>query len=118
MPTNVRFVELRHTIFALAASVLLVATGQAETAQKNWDDKCASCHGANGDGKTKQGVKLHIKDYTESKVQADFTDSGLLKNLLLGIAKENGVERMPGFKDKLTVAEAKDLIALIRTFKK
>ena len=102
---------------ALLLLILIPAVEFAATAQQNWDEHCASCHGADGSGKTKTGVKRHIKDYTDSKVQVTFTDSGLLKNLLLGIQDEGNSERMPAFKDKMTVAEAKELIALIRSFK-
>ena len=102
---------------ALLLSILIPAAGFAATAQQNWDEHCASCHGADGSGKTKTGVKRHIKDYTDPKVQDSFTDSGLLKNLLLGIQDDGNSERMPAYKDKITTVEAKELIALIRSFK-
>lgn len=88
------------------------------SANENWENLCAKCHGANGDGKTKEGRAARIKDYTDPKVQAGFSDSGLLKNLLLGIDTDDGKNRMPAYKEKLTAAEAKELIALIRSFKK
>ena len=102
----------------LLVATLLPVWGQAAAVQQNWDEHCASCHGATGDGKTKTGTKLHIKDYTSPKVQAEFSDTGLLKNILLGIDGENDAHRMPAFKDKLTPAEAKELVTLIRSFKK
>ena len=90
----------------------------AFSAQQTWDEACAKCHGSTGDGKTKEASKRHIKDYTDPKVQEAFSDVGLLKNLLLGIRNESGEERMPSYKDKMTVPEAKELIVLIRSFKK
>lgn len=97
--------------------VLLPSVGMASSAQQNWDEQCAQCHGADGSGKTKTGVKRHIKDYTDPKIQELFSDSGLLKNLLLGIRDEGNADRMPAYKEKMTVAEAKELIALIRSFR-
>lgn len=105
-----------HLRWAIPA-LLLPFAGFSATSQDHWNSLCAQCHGATGNGKTKQGLKLRIKDYTDPKVQAEFTDTGLLKNLLLGVSTEAGVERMPSYKDKLSVAEAKDLIVLIRSFK-
>lgn len=90
----------------------------AATSREIWDEQCAKCHGANGDGKTKTAKKLGIKDYTNPKVQSEFSDVGLLKNLMLGVAGENDAERMPAYKEKMTVAEAKELIAMIRSFRK
>jgi len=90
----------------------------ASTPQQVWADLCVGCHGADGDGKTKEGIKLRIKDYTDPAVQAAFTDSGLLKNLLLGVGAKVDGDRMPSYKDKITIAEARDLVAFIRTLKK
>ena len=103
---------------SLVLLILLPAWGHAATPQENWAEHCASCHGANGDGRTKEGLKLRTKDYTDPKVQEEFSDIGLLKNLMLGVGGEGNKERMPRFSAKLTPAEAKELIALIRSFKR
>jgi mono/diheme cytochrome c family protein len=103
---------------ALGLAVFLPLAAVAGTPRQIWEDQCMGCHGANGDGKTKEGMKLRIKDYTDPDVQAAFTDSGLLRNLLLGVGAKVDGDRMPSFKDKLTIAEAKDLVAFIRTLKK
>lgn len=98
--------------------VLVPGAAYAAPVRENWDNLCAKCHGPNGEGNTKEGAKRTIKDYTNPKVQSEFTDAGLLKNLMLGIKSSSEEERMPSYKDKLTVAEAKELVALIRSFKK
>jgi len=105
---------------AVILSLMLATASRAEvfSARQSWDELCAKCHGANGEGKTKIGIKMRIKDYTAAKVQAEFTDVGLLKDLLLGVSGDKEAERMPAYKDKMTVAEAKELVALIRSFKK
>ena len=90
----------------------------ASSPKQIWDEQCAGCHGPDGSGNTKEGKKLHIKDYTDSKIQADFSENGLLKDLLLGVAADDGKPRMPAFKDKIAIADARELLALIRSFKK
>lgn len=92
------------------------AAALADGALHTWNVECAKCHGASGDGRTKEGLKIRAKDYTDPKVQSAFTDTGLLKNLLLGVNAPNGDVRMPSYKDKMTVVEAKEMIALIRSF--
>jgi mono/diheme cytochrome c family protein len=90
----------------------------AENPRQLWADHCVSCHGPTGNGATYEGRKRHVRDYTDPKVQAKFDDAGLLKNLMLGIADADGKPRMPSFKDRLTIDEAKALIAVIREFGK
>ena len=88
----------------------------AATAAENWENSCASCHGADGKAQTKQGKKLKIRDYTDAKVQAELKDEEMLKAILEGV-KEGGKERMKGFKDEFSEQEAKDLVAFIRSLK-
>ena len=53
----------------LTATLLVAALAQAGDAKENFDKSCAKCHGADGQGKTKMGEKLGIKDLTDAKVQ-------------------------------------------------
>lgn len=111
------FHPMHRRLLALILTLAPVLS-HAAPASENWANRCAKCHGMTGNGQTKIGAQRFIKDYTDAKVQAQFTDAGLLKNLLLGVQTADGKERMPSFKDQLSVAEAKDLIALIRSFGK
>lgn len=104
--------KLALITFTLGAAVL----GRAATAEENWENSCASCHGDDGKGQTKQGKKLKLRDYTDAEVQAKFKDDEMLKAILDGVI-ENGKERMKGFKDEIPEAEAKDLVAYIRKLK-
>ena len=103
---------------ALAGLALAFTTGvsHAATAADNWDNNCASCHGADGKGQTKTGKKLKLRDYTDAKVQADLKDDAMIKAVTEGI-KADGKEKMKAFKDELSAAEIKDLVAHIRKFK-
>ena len=89
----------------------------AADAKANWEEHCASCHGAAGQADTKIGKKLKLKDYSDAKVQAELMDDAMLKATLDGVIVD-GTVKMKAFKEKLSAAEAKDLVALIRTFKK
>jgi len=106
------------TAITLLGSALLTATSIfAAEAKENWDGLCSKCHGADGAGKTKMGQKLKVLDYTDAAVQAKFTDEHLIKVTLEGSTKD-GKELMKGFKEDLSEADAKALVAYIRAMKK
>ena len=75
---------------------LAASLGYAASASDNWDNECASCHGADGKGQTKQGKKLKIRDYTDAKVQAELKDEDMLKAIVEGV-KADGKERMKSY---------------------
>lgn len=103
---------------SLFGTALLAAQSAfAADAKENWDQLCAKCHGADGAGKTKMGQKLKVADYTDAAVQAKFTDEHLVKVTLEGSTRD-GKELMKGFKEDLSEADAKALVAYIRAMKK
>jgi len=111
--------KISTKLVLLSLAIPAAATlSYAATAEENWENNCASCHGADGKAQTKQGKKLKIRDYTEAAVQAELKDDEMEKAILEGV-KENGKERMKGFKDELEhpEKEAKDLVAFIRKLK-
>lgn len=99
------------SLFAVGAALAFAAP-----AAENWENHCAKCHGADGKGQTKAGKKLNVKDYTSAKVQADMKDDEMIKTTANGVT-ENGKEKMKAYKDELSEAEIKDLVAYIRKFK-
>lgn len=103
---------------ALASAALMLTSGfsYAATAAENWENSCASCHGADGKAQSKQGKKLKIRDYTDPKVQAELKDDAMLTAILDGV-KENGKERMKGYKGELSEQECQDLVKYIRSLK-
>ena len=107
--------------YTLLPGILLLAAGlplaTAADAKANWDEHCASCHGATGKADTKMGTKLKLKDYSDAKVQAALTDDAMLKATLEGV-KVDGKEKMKPYADKLSPADAKAIVGLIRSFKK
>ncbi|MBI5382691.1 MAG: cytochrome c [Opitutae bacterium] len=92
-------------------------SGHAAPASENWENFCAKCHAADGTGATKIGKKLKLKDYTDAKVQDALKDDVLIKAIADGVS-EGGKEKMKGFKDAMSEAEIKDLVAHIRKMKK
>ena len=93
-----------------------VPAAMAADAKANWSEHCAKCHGETGKGDSKMGKKLKVKDYSDAKVQAELKDDAMLEATLKGVTVD-GKKRMEGFGDKLSADEAKDLVALIRSFK-
>lgn len=93
-----------------------VPAAMAADAKANWSEHCAKCHGETGKGDSKMGKKLKVKDYSDAKVQAELKDDAMLDATLKGVTVD-GKKRMEGFADKLSADEAKDLVALIRSFK-
>jgi cytochrome c6 len=104
--------ELAFVASILALTAALAFASPAE----NWENSCASCHGADGKAQTKQGRKLKVRDYTDAKVQAEMKDDEMLKAILEGVI-ENGRERMKGYKDEYSEEEAKALVEYIRKMK-
>ena len=94
------------------ASVLSAAEPQA-----NWDEHCAKCHGADGKGDTKMGKKLSIHDFTDAKVQAEFTDEQAFDAMKKGLTDKNGKTTMKAIED-VSDADMKALIPFVRAFKK
>lgn len=95
----------------LTAALLIAAPAAFGDGAASYAKNCASCHGKDGKGETVMGKKNKAKDYTTAEGQK-WTDAEGIKAILEGAGK------MKGYKDKVTEAEAKELVAYIRTFKK
>jgi cytochrome c553 len=81
-----------------------------------WNLNCAACHGKDGKGQTMMGRKLGIKDLTDAKVQASFTDDQAAKAIKEGVT-DNGQTKMKAFADKLSDDDIKALAAHVRSLK-
>jgi cytochrome c6 len=111
---------MKNTTIKILVAGLAVAfvggSAYASSASENWENSCASCHGVDGKGQTKQGKKLKIRDYTDPKVQAEMKDEEMLKAILEGYT-QNGKQTMKGFADEYSEKEAQELVAFIRQLK-
>jgi Cytochrome c553 len=74
-----------------------------------WAQHCASCHGKDGSGNTAMGKKLGVKDYTKAQGFSDAEATNVIKN---------GKGKMKAYKDKLSDADVKALVAYVRSLKK
>ena len=106
-----------QTVLIVTAFIFGASVVRAGDVKEIWEKNCVSCHGKDGRGDTKMGRKAGVKDYTDSKVQAEMQDDKATKTIKEGI-KEKGKEVMKQFGDKLTDEEIKELIAYMRSFKK
>jgi len=108
----------KTTTLVLAVISAAQVSMNAADVQENWTKNCAACHGKDGKGETKAGKKAEVKDLTDAKYQAAFTDEQMLKQIKEGMKDKNGKEKMKPFGDKLNEDEMKALVALVRSFKK
>lgn len=101
----------------ISIALLLASPAAFGDAAALYAKNCASCHAKDGTGNTKMGKKSGARDYTDAKVQASFSDAEGLKAIKDGVTKD-GKEKMKAYGTKVSDAEAKELLAYIRAFKK
>ncbi len=107
--------KLLH-VLAAAGSLTIVSAVCAADSKANWEEHCAKCHGADGKGQTKMGKKLGIRDYTDAKVQGEFTDADALKALMEGIKGKDGKLKMQPA-EELSDDDKKALVQFVRSLK-
>lgn len=107
---------MKTQITILSAALLLASPAAFGDAAAIYAKNCASCHGKDGAGATKMGKKAGARDYTTAEGQKWSDDEGV-KAILEGV-KDGGKTKMKGYTGKVTEAEAKELVAYIRKFKK
>lgn len=108
---------MKRTKFYLTA-LAIVAGASAVTAADVapiWEKNCVKCHGADGKGDTKMGKKMEVKDFTDAKYQASFTDDQAFKAIKEGIKQDDKTKMKPA--EGLSDEEIKDLVAKVRSFK-
>lgn len=97
------------TTLLIVSAVFCASVAFGADAAANWSQHCASCHGKDGSGATTMGKKLGVKDYTKEQSFSDADATNVIKN---------GKDKMKGFKDKLSDADIKALVAYVRGLKK
>lgn len=73
--------------------------------------KCAKCHGENGNGDTKLGKSLKLKDLASAEVQK-MTEKEMVE------LTTKGKNKMPAYEKKLSAQEIADVVAYVRTLKR
>jgi cytochrome c6 len=79
----------------------------AEVFKKN----CVMCHGADGTGKTKMGLKLGAADLSSNDIQS-LSDEAIAQTV------RNGKGKMPPFGKTLTDDEITQVVKHVRTLRK
>jgi mono/diheme cytochrome c family protein len=102
-------------VFALAFSTAMLCFTLPARAQNDaaglYKSKCAACHGPDASGNTSVGKTMKIRDLRSPDVQKQ-TDAELTDIISAGKSP------MPGYKDKLTPDQIKQLVTYIRTIAK
>ena len=114
--TNKKSIMKKILLLAVLFGLTATLTSKGAEAKENWDTLCAKCHGADGKGDTKMGVKLGCKDFTDAKVQADIKDDAAFKALKEGLKSADDKTLMKPF-DQLSDDEIKALVAYVHTLK-
>jgi mono/diheme cytochrome c family protein len=95
---------MRKLAFVLSALFLSAGVATADEGEKQFKSKCASCHGADGKGKTKQGEKMKIGDMTSAAFKKEFPVEKIIAVVNEGVKREkDGVhQEMKPLKGKMT----------------
>ena len=82
--------------------------GVSASTHKLYLKKCKSCHGLDGKGDTKQGLRTKANDWTQPGFLARFTDDELVE------LTSKGVKKMPAYEKRLTPDEIRALVDYMR----
>lgn len=74
---------------------------------------CAPCHGKNGKAQTPIGRKLKVKDLTQSKTE----DGQIIEQIREGKKGDDGLVRMPSFKESLKPDEIEALVRYVKSLR-
>jgi mono/diheme cytochrome c family protein len=74
---------------------------------------CAPCHGKNGKAQTPIGRKLKVKDLTQSKTD----EHQIAEQIREGKKGEDGLTRMPSFKESLKPDEIAALVQYVKSLR-
>lgn len=85
------------------------AAGQSQT-KAIFEERCASCHGLDGRGRTSMGEMLEAPDFTDAEWQRGVTDERMRASV------GDGKGQMPAFAGKLSPREINALVAYVRAF--
>ncbi len=106
-------------LFAAADSGASTAAGpqkgraaQVERGRAVYADRCARCHGADGQGRTRMGETVEPPDLSDPAWQRGRSDARMIASVT------NGLGQMPAFKKKLSRQDIAASIAYVRTLRR
>lgn len=75
-------------------------------------DRCARCHGSDGQGRTRMGESVEPPDFSDPEWQGGRADSHMIESVT------NGRGQMPAFRKKLTRQDIAASVAYVRTLRR
>lgn len=100
---------------AAQAAAKTAAVGDLAKTKALYKKYCAGCHGQTGKGDTKLGKKYKARDYTSPEVKKTLKDEAMFKAIKEGLTVD-GHEVMKPYADKMTDAEIRDVVQLMKDF--
>jgi len=98
------------------------ATGDAAAGARIFAERCARCHGKDGQGKGPDLAKLHTTsspvNWTRSVVMKQWSDKEIVDIITKGGKAVGSSAAMPPFGGKLSDAQVQDMLAFIRSLAK
>jgi len=76
---------------------------------------CTSCHGRDGQAKTRKAKSNHARNLADPRWQEDVSDERIFNSIMNG-RKVAG--KMPGFSKKISEQEAESLVTYVRAFRR
>jgi mono/diheme cytochrome c family protein len=98
------------SLFILVMGFMVPAALQAQSAEDNYNKKCAVCHAKDGSGNTAKGKKVHVKD-----VHANMKDSEA--DMMKAVTDGKG-DDMDSYKKEFTPEQIKALVDYYRSLGK
>ena len=100
----------------VAVSFMIAAAASAADGKALFEANCTKCHGSDGKGATKMGMKAGAPDLTDAKVQGQLSDAKIATAIKDGV-KVGDVMKMKAFPD-LSADDIKALVDYVKAFKK
>ena len=98
------------------AAAAAPAAVTADAGAAKYKQFCAGCHGADGKGQSKLGIKMGARDYTDAKVKATLKDEEMVKAVKEGFSKDGKVVMHP-IGEKMTDAEIAAVVQFMKALK-
>jgi mono/diheme cytochrome c family protein len=106
---------LLTTLLLTAASTIATAQDRLAEAEAIWNKQCAKCHGKDGKGQTKMGLRIKAANLTDPAVQEKISDERMMEVMKNGAKDEKGkVVMMPA--KKVTEEQLQALAEYVRSF--
>lgn len=103
-------------IGSLALAGVLGGSPRAEQSKSLFDQRCASCHGKDGQAQTPAGKAMHIKPWRGDEHLQKLSDARIREIITEGIS-EGGKQRMPPNRN-LKPEQMNDLLQDVRKLSK